>query len=82
MRKYYDEQKNQLAELYCNCCGKKIKTENGTIMELVFPAHVLWGYFSGKDGEHHQFDLCEDCYDKWVAAFQIPPETELENELL
>ena len=31
-----------------------------------------WGYFSKKDGETHSFDLCEECYDKWIGGFQIP----------
>ena len=52
------------------------------IVEGVFHGQVQWGYFSGKDGESHSFDLCETCYDKWIAAFQIPVERNLENELL
>lgn len=82
MRKYKDELKNQLAQLYCNCCGKEIKVEDGMIMEGVFSAHVVWGYFFEKDGESHKFDLCEACYDKWISSFRIPPEKEIENEFL
>lgn len=35
-----------------------------------------WGYFSGKDGETHRFELCEECYDRLTASFRIPVETE------
>lgn len=34
-----------------------------------------WGYFSGKDGEIQEFDICEACYDQWVKSFQIPVRT-------
>ena len=41
-----------------------------------------WGYFSGKDGERHQFDLCEECYDLLVGRFCIPVEISQQTELL
>lgn len=78
MKKYT----NQIFELYCNCCGKKIKTQGDRVMEGVFPVQTQWGYFSDKDGEIHEFDLCEACYDKWISGFQIPVEKKIENELL
>ena len=31
-----------------------------------------WGYFSKKDLVRHEFDMCEQCYDKMIAEFQIP----------
>ena len=31
-----------------------------------------WGYFSEKDLVRHEFDMCEHCYDKMTAGFQIP----------
>ena len=52
------------------------------ILEGAFPGHVQWGYFSEKDGEVHDFDLCESCYDKWIGSFRIPVEVKRENELL
>ena len=33
-----------------------------------------WGYFSHKDLTKHTFNICESCYDKWVASFAIPVE--------
>lgn len=82
MRKYKKQDGNQILEIYCNCCGKKLKIEKDLIQEGVFPVRIQWGYFSEKDGEYHCFDVCETCYDKWVSSFQIPVEKNLQNELL
>ena len=41
-----------------------------------------WGYFSDKDGITHQFDLCEQCYDRITESFQIPVSVEDTRELL
>ena len=71
MRKYKNQDENQVLEIYCNCCGKKLKTEKDLVQEGVFPVHMQWGYFSGKDGECHSFDVCEKCYDRWVASFRF-----------
>ena len=35
-----------------------------------------WGYFSDKDGKKYTLRMCENCYDKLVAACVIPPEIE------
>lgn len=82
MRKYKERKENQVMEVYCNCCGKKLCVKKGIIMEGVVPVTVQWGYFSQKDEETHDFDLCESCYDKWIAGFQIPVEKKIENEML
>ena len=29
---------------------------------------------SGKDLEKHEFDLCEECYDRITASFAVPPK--------
>ena len=41
-------------------------------MEGVFQVRQVWDYMSGKDGEVDNFDLCEECYDKMTAQFEIP----------
>lgn len=82
MRKYEEKNENQVVEVYCNCCGKKLAVKDGVIMEGVLPVTAFWGYFSEKDGERHTFDLCESCFDKWIAGFQIPVEKKIENEML
>lgn len=68
--------------LYCNMCGRELKEEQGIIREGVLSVEQGWGYFSGKDGEIHSFDLCEHCYDKLTAQFQIPVTVRRQKELL
>lgn len=69
-------------EIYCNKCKKQIKTSHGIEQEGVLRVEKVWGYFSGKDGEKHSFDLCEDCYDEMIKEFAIPVEKEELTELL
>lgn len=56
----------------CNSCGKVLKVENGILLEDAFEATKEWGYFSKRDMEIHQFNLCEECYEKMVSQFKIP----------
>lgn len=66
MREYGMEYREQevLKKTVCDCCGREIgKQEDFLHLEKT------WGYFSRKDGEYHQWDICEDCYDKWVKGF-------------
>jgi len=79
MRRY---EKEQLVQVVCNNCQKELKLKDGYVKEGCFTADYLFGYFSRKDTHRHRFDLCEDCYDKMVAAFQIPVEECTEKELL
>lgn len=72
----------EIFTIICNKCKKVIKVENNIIKEGLFSAAYKFGYFSGKDGETHSFDLCEECYDKMIGEFIIPPEVTAENELL
>ena len=68
--------------IFCNMCGKEIKMENDRAREGVLSVEKLWGYFSEKDGEVHSFDLCEACYDRLIAQFQIPITIRKQTELL
>ncbi len=68
--------------LRCNKCGKDILVKNGITMEGVAQIQVNWGYFSKKDGEVHQFVLCEDCYDQIVSTFAIQAEVTENSELI
>ena len=82
MRRYDAEIDRQLEQVVCNQCKKELKVENGYLKEGCFAVDFCFGYFSKRDGVRHRFDLCEDCYNKMVAAFQIPVEEVPENELL
>lgn len=62
-------------EIYCNCCGKPImKTTLKNVPMDYLHIEKSWGYFSSKDLTRHIFNVCEKCYDKWVASFNIPVE--------
>ena len=63
MRKY-NKNTNELEAAVCNCCGKSMKIQNGMLLEGICSVDTTWGYFSGKDLEKHEFDLCEECYDR------------------
>lgn len=82
MRLYADSEKRTLEKIVCNQCGRELKLENGIVQEGVFQGETRFGYFSGKDGERHSFDLCEECYDKMIKGFAIPVEEEDVTELL
>ena len=82
MRKYAKMKNASLEELCCNQCGKKLLVEQGVIREGSFHAEAVFGYFSRKDGVRHNWDLCEDCYDRLVKSFVIPPQEEEAVELL
>lgn len=68
--------------VYCNKCKKEIKTHQGIAQEEFLHMDKDWGYFSGKDGETHSFDLCEECYDRMIKEFEIPVEVRERTELL
>lgn len=79
MRTY---QNQEIIEVCCNRCGKKIAVENGIIKEGVYTADIRWGYFSNKDGQIHNFDVCEGCYDQMIEEFAIPVEKKKIHEYL
>ena len=72
----------KLTQVRCNGCGRELKVEKEMLREGCFTADVRFGYFSRKDGVRHKFDLCEDCYDKWINTFVLPVEEEPQTELL
>lgn len=82
MRRIQKNGKDELCELICNKCGKRIRLYRGCPKEGVCHVENQWGYFSKKDGERHSFDLCEECYDEMVKEFVIPVEVEEMTELL
>ena len=82
MRIYLDEDKKELAAVICNKCRRELTVEKGIVKEGCFYADIQFGYFSSKDGKKHSFDLCEECYDKMIARFQIPVDESAVRELL
>ena len=82
MRIYEEGSREKLSAVICNQCGKKMKVENGILMEGCCHVETPFSYFSQKDGQRYLFDLCEECYDKMTAGFAIPVEEEEAKELL
>lgn len=78
MRQYQlkNKETKEMKTIICNQCGKEIPVTDGHPEEGVFSVDHTWGYFSGKDGERHSFDLCEACYDKLLASFRLPADIE------
>lgn len=76
MRQYKTKEVFSVDKILCNKCGKVIAVENDIPKEDVLHVEKRWGFFSEKDNETHQFDLCEKCYDEFTATFTIPVEKE------
>lgn len=79
MRKYKKD--GQLETVVCNLCGKKLAVKDGILREGAVSFEHAWDYFSEKDGEVHQFDLCEACYDDLENQFRIPADIVEQTEL-
>lgn len=69
-------------KIFCNRCSKEICIEEYIEKADYLKIEKNWGYFSNKDGICHKMNICEDCYDKIIEEFEIPPTTEENTELL
>lgn len=67
--------------IYCNRCGKKITNHRQSDHTDYLHVEKKWGYFSGKDMEMHEWNLCESCYDAFIGTFVIPLQKEEVVEL-
>ena len=72
MRKYTWKETKEVEKIYCNKCGKEIVVKNGVPQEDILTVEKRWGYFSEKDNQVDDFDLCEKCYDEFTETFKIP----------
>lgn len=62
-----------ITNVICNRCGNGCKGKSKMNYEHAHVS-VCWGYESNnKDGERHDWDLCDRCYDVVVKAFKYPP---------
>lgn len=55
----------------CNGCGGPIGS-SGEGHEDALRVRKEWGYFSTRDLEVHEFNLCEKCYAELISGFAIP----------
>ena len=58
MRQYQLKETKEITKIICNRCGKETKVVSGIPKREMLHVEHTWGYFSGKDGEIHSFDLC------------------------
>lgn len=72
----------QAKKIYCNMCGKEFHLDNEIVKEGILSVEKCWGYFSEKDGEIHELDLCEACYDKLIKQFKIPVTVKKQKEFV
>lgn len=82
MRKFLEAKEAELISVICNCCGKILLVENGILKEESIQIQHTFGYFSEKDGQTENFDLCEECYHKITGKFRVPVTGRTEAELL
>lgn len=84
MREYKEKelQESQLAKVFCNQCGKELVVQDGILKEGCFSVDYPFDYFSNKDGYIYSFDLCEECFDKWIEGFQSPAKIAETKEFL
>lgn len=71
-----------MKEYVCSKCGRFIGQEGQVIKEDFLYVNKKWGFFSKKDGEIHEFCLCEACYDALTKGFRTPVQVEEASELL
>ena len=53
---------------------KSMKIQNGMLLEGICSVDTTWGTFPGRTWKRHEFDLCEECYDRITASFAVPPK--------
>ena len=80
MRRY--KSGSQLETVICNCCGKKLVVKDGSVREGMVSWNPVWDFFSERDGEVHHMDICEECYNNWIAQFCISVDIEETIELI
>ena len=69
-------QKRVPEHIVCNCCGKKIQISDQHPYPEYISIRKEWGFDSPYDGEVHEIDLCQECYQKWIQTLKISPQTE------
>lgn len=57
MRTYKKIEKEELDEIFCDCCGE-------TTMDIPLSISHTFGYFSKQDGDKINLDICDHCLPK------------------
>lgn len=66
----------------CNMCGRVLEKTDCVIKEDYLESNKECGYFSKKDGKKYSWCLCEECSDKLMDSFKIPPKVNDIEEFL
>lgn len=82
MRITIKDNREEIVQVVCNCCGKTLPVENGMVLEDYIHVQKRWGYFSEQDGEEIAFDLCEKCADRLIQGFRVPVYRKEARELV
>mgnify|MGYP007130874733 CR=1 FL=1 len=62
-------------KVVCNKCGKEINVIDNMFSEdEMYDFSVQFGFYSKKDGEVWNFDLCEDCLVELANTFKHKPD--------
>lgn len=82
MRITIQDNREEVVQVICNCCGKTLPVENGMVLEDYVHVDKVWGYFSDQDGDEIVFDLCEACMKELAKRFRLPVYHKETTELL
>lgn len=64
-------ERKKVKYVICNECGKNIRmSEYKDFLSIT----KQWGYNSNYDGETHEFDICQDCYENLTSNLKIEPK--------
>lgn len=71
--------RKRVKHIVCNKCGENIKiNEYMDFLSIV----KNWEYNSNYDNEIHRFDICQDCYKKFISNFEIEPKITKRKNIL
>jgi len=67
-------QKEEVVSVTCNRCGRSEEGEHIEHASDIETWQHYFGYGSTRDSEHHQFELCDKCYNEWISTFKYQPQ--------
>lgn len=76
MEKFHKEVKEVevVDQIICDCCGEFIKKQGNRFEEYIH-INKTFGYLSNLyDGQIHNLDICEECYNKILSTFKFSPK--------
>lgn len=71
MREYKEILKKEVSDIVCDICKKScVRYEDNIDSAEYGTIEAYWGYFSKKDGETFNCEICEDCFDKVISFLE------------